>query len=188
MGKTSLHLSGVRCQLEPSHPSQLPSSAACPPPGEQPFARVEPEVPQDLTPLFTLPGIPIHPNLFSLQRIPDVPAHCSHHPPPPPLVWAFQPAGDTRVPWQTPASMVIAVCAVLEVYWCSTSPKRTSLNFHLQVPACEKNLDIPCFLTPCSPADGPAIKLANRCFVNYHTTSLTPYHPPQSHPIAHTSD
>lgn len=48
--------------LRTSH-SGVPSSAACPPPGKQPFARVELEIPQDLTLLFTLPGIPIHPNL-----------------------------------------------------------------------------------------------------------------------------
>lgn len=127
MGKISLHLSGVCPRLELSHPSQLPSSAACPPPGEQPFARVELEIPQDLSLLFTIPGIRIHPNLFSLQIIPDVPAHCSHQSHPPPrLRERSSPLGARVSPWQTPASMVIAVCAVLEVYWRSASPHQKS--------------------------------------------------------------
>lgn len=45
-----------------------------------------------------------------------------HTAPPPHTHTHLCECSSTRVSWQTPASMVIAVCAVLELYWCSTSP------------------------------------------------------------------
>lgn len=126
MAKTSSHLSGVCCQLELLHLSQLLSSAACTPAGKQPLVWVELEIPQDLTLLFTLPGIPIHPNLFSLLMIPGYSAHCSRSSPPRhahTAICVHMPWG-THVRWQTPDSMVI--CIVLEVYWPSTSPQDNS--------------------------------------------------------------
>lgn len=68
---------------------------------------------------------------------------CSAHCPIIPLPQAAQPQGCVCVclPWQTPASITIGVCATLEASGAQPHP-RTNINFHLQFTVYENNLDI----------------------------------------------